>query len=180
MAIHDIYSKRLKKAEGDVPDVYTYDDLPHPLRVQIVQIWEECYGSRIEPVRQVVELLRHEYGFRLLPSNNCFAGMSHQDELINFFLEEKDINKALDAVEQSFKFIANNAFFKKYKPHLVEELNYRFNEHGVGYKFNSLQIIKINSEFVQAGYLCATQLAQVARIQATWQSDRRYTIQRRD
>ena len=33
---------------------------------------------------------------------------------------------------------------------------------------------------VQAGYLCATQLAQVARIPATWESDRRYTIQRRD
>ena len=31
-----------------------------------------------------------------------------------------------------------------------------------------------------AGSVCAAQLAQVARIQATWQSDRRYTIQRRD
>ena len=33
---------------------------------------------------------------------------------------------------------------------------------------------------VQAGSVCTAQLAQVARIQATWESDRRNTIQRRD
>ena len=42
MPIYDIYSKRLRKMEGDVPEVYVYDDLPKPLRVQIVQIWTDC------------------------------------------------------------------------------------------------------------------------------------------
>ena len=45
MPIYDIYSKRLRKMNGDVPEVYVYDDLPNPLRVQIVQIWTECLGN---------------------------------------------------------------------------------------------------------------------------------------
>jgi len=32
----EIYSNCQKKLRGDLPDAYTYDDLPRPLRVQIV------------------------------------------------------------------------------------------------------------------------------------------------
>ena len=32
MAIFDLFSKRQKALRGDVPDVYTYDDLPNSLR----------------------------------------------------------------------------------------------------------------------------------------------------
>ena len=41
MSIFDIFSKRQKKLRGEVPDVYVYDKLPSPLRVQIIQIWEQ-------------------------------------------------------------------------------------------------------------------------------------------
>jgi hypothetical protein len=33
MSILDIFSKRQKKLRGDVPDVYTYDSIPEPLKV---------------------------------------------------------------------------------------------------------------------------------------------------
>ena len=154
MAIHDIYSKRMKKAAGDVPDVYKYDELPSPLRVQIVQLWDtySFYASdyQIHQFNDLAMMLRHEYGVLVLPSKNYHKRMNLRDELINFFLEEKDINKALDAVELSFKLIVDDPNFKEFSPDPVEELNYRFNEHGVGYKFDSQQIIQIDSEFVHS------------------------------
>lgn len=45
MAIFDLFSKRQKRIRGDVPDVYSYDDLPGPLRVQIVHIWTDTLGN---------------------------------------------------------------------------------------------------------------------------------------
>ena len=40
----DLYSYRKKVAEGDTPDVFTYDNLPKPLRIQIIHIWREAIG----------------------------------------------------------------------------------------------------------------------------------------
>ena len=39
VGVFDIFSKRQKKLRGEVPDVYTYDSIPEPLRVQIIHIW---------------------------------------------------------------------------------------------------------------------------------------------
>ena len=48
MPILDIFSKRQKKLRGDVPDVYTYDALPQPLKVQIVHIMLGSLGDAQE------------------------------------------------------------------------------------------------------------------------------------
>ena len=45
MAIVDLYSKRQKRARGEVPDVYVYDNLPQPLRVQIVHIIRDAFSD---------------------------------------------------------------------------------------------------------------------------------------
>ena len=44
MSVWDNYSHRKRVREGDVPDVYTYDELPEKLRVQIVQICRAAIG----------------------------------------------------------------------------------------------------------------------------------------
>jgi len=46
MAIFDLFSKRQKRLRGEVPDIYTYDDIPQSLRVQIVHIIRDCIGER--------------------------------------------------------------------------------------------------------------------------------------
>jgi hypothetical protein len=38
MAIIDVFSKRQKALREGVPDVYQYDQIPQPLRVQIVHV----------------------------------------------------------------------------------------------------------------------------------------------
>lgn len=42
MSVFEIFSKRQKRERGEVPDVYQYEDIPQPLRVQIVHILRDA------------------------------------------------------------------------------------------------------------------------------------------
>ncbi len=44
MPTFDLFSKRRKRAAGEMPDVYTYEIIPEELRVQIVHIWGDAIG----------------------------------------------------------------------------------------------------------------------------------------
>ena len=153
MPIFDIFSKRQKKLRGEMPDIYVYDDLPNPLRVQIVHIWRDKCGSGINlgdaDKQSVSKILCKEYGTLELPS------------LEQFLLEEKDYEKVLDVVELSFRKIEYNQenmrSLHQARPDVysspsdaVEELNSRLKEHGVGYQFTNGQIVRIDSEFIHA------------------------------
>ncbi len=43
MKIFDIFSKRQKRIQGEIPDAYQYETIPHELRVQIVHIWRDLF-----------------------------------------------------------------------------------------------------------------------------------------
>ena len=45
MKIYELFSKRQKRLQGKVPDVYQYEDIPQRLRVQVVHIWEDAFGD---------------------------------------------------------------------------------------------------------------------------------------
>ena len=161
----NIFSKRQMKLRGEYPDVYQYDIVPDNLRVQIIQIWSEilgdqgfCFeenGQEICPIDDIVKKLRREYGeFSLIE-----CPLSSVDELTRFFREVEEVEKALDVVELVFYFL------KTYESHLfidlrhtknvtasaaIEELNLRFNEHGVGYRFVYPSVIRIDSEFIHS------------------------------
>jgi hypothetical protein len=45
MPIFDLFSKRQKRLRGEVPGVYTYDQIPQTLRVQIVHIIRDAKGK---------------------------------------------------------------------------------------------------------------------------------------
>ncbi|MHC5060136.1 MAG: STM4504/CBY_0614 family protein [Planctomycetota bacterium] len=171
MSIWNIFSKRQKQQRGEVPDIYTYDNIPKKLRVQIVHILRDVLGHERESgvnyggypvngeVRKVYcfvrDALRREYGEFCLPGTNTKVPA---EEVLTFILEEPECEKVLDAVELTFK--AVNTIARKYSyreindyseqcDHAIEELNQRFQEHGVGYKFEG-KIIKIDSEFIHS------------------------------
>ena len=176
MAIYDLFSKRQKKLRGEVPDFYVYEDLPESLRVQIVQIWKETLGVyRVTPTvwgreidnpqvedsyRIIVNALRREYGvFQLTKPKSDFEERTYAEELATFFLHERNIEYALDAIELSFHVIDHGTRKWEYLHRddasrkadaAIEELNYRFKEHAVGYQFTSGRIIRIDSELVHA------------------------------
>ena len=163
MAIFDLFSKRQKRARGDVPDVYVYDGLPAQLRVQIVHIITDAFGEdpyggtqAADTYKFVDETLCREYGVFELASRT----KSSQASVFNFFLAEESVERGLDVVEFCFKLI--NTFVReqyryqssptcKSQPDdAISELNSRFAEHGIGYRFESNEIIRVDSEFLHA------------------------------
>jgi hypothetical protein len=163
MSIIDLYSKRQRRARGETPDVYIYDDLPNPLRVQIVHIIRDTFGVDGYSTDYVAraylfvnETLCREYGlFQLSDSQR-----PGRESVINFFLKVQDAERALDVVEMCFRII--DGYIRRtdeYRFHstrkmepddAIAELNDRFKEHGVGYQFESGEIIRVDSEFLHA------------------------------
>jgi hypothetical protein len=169
MAIFDIFSKRQKALRGEVPDVYVYDKIPQPLKVQIVHIWRDALGDESNYNDQyvgtyrayelIVETLCREYGLFSLPGAKDYGTRHYFSELANFLLQQQDSEKILDAVELSFRYVNRVTRTSDYLHRsgaseradtAIEELNARFREHGVGYQFVDDKIIRIDSEMIHA------------------------------
>jgi hypothetical protein len=171
MPTFDLFSKRRKRAAGEVPDVYTYE-ISEDLRIQIIHIWGDAIGrNNDENVRAVyqniVEILRREYGVFALhadthdPNNSNYA----YTELCRFFVDPTGFkktsatDKALDVIELTFRAI--DSYTRNYEylyradaneiaNAAIAELNARFKEHGIGYFYSDRTLGRIDSEFVHA------------------------------
>lgn len=169
MGIYDLFSKRQKKLRGEVPDVYTYDTIPQPLRVQIVHIWTDTLGNSSEYTRGprnvestyrfIVDTLCREYGVFILTKETDIRNRNYLSELANFVLQIQDTEKVLDAIELSFRVIdIETRHYEHLRRHdaskqadnAIQELNSRFQEHGVGFQFIDGKIIRIDSELIHA------------------------------
>lgn len=163
MAIFDLYSKRQKRLRGEVPDVYRYDDLPGTLLNQIVQIWSEVIGASDEYTPAwnlydaIVGVLRREYGvFQLV---KIASVRTPEDELRVFFLASAAGDQQLDVIELTFRAIDTTARENYYQrrnhaarvvDEAIEELNSRFQEHGIGYQYTDGKIIRIDSQLIHS------------------------------
>lgn len=175
MPTFDIFSKRQKRARGELPDVFVYDVLPDRLRVQIMYIIDDTLGDSEKFLMEnavsdlykfIVRAIRREHGVLCLVAENTpgWSYLSRHDrtyyaELRTVLLLEKDVELCLDTIELSFRAI--DTISRKYSylrredsgeraDEAIKELKYRFREHGVGYEFNSGQIIRVDSQFLHA------------------------------
>lgn len=82
MPIFDLFSKRQKRLRGEIPDVYVYDGLPPPLRVQIVHIWKDSFT--LTHYKFIVDTLCREYGVFCLAETNNYE-RDYRKELLKFF-----------------------------------------------------------------------------------------------
>lgn len=160
MVVYDLFSKRKKRVLGKTKDVFTYDAIPEGLRTQIVHIWRDglgvpnTYSYDIgETYETIVDALRREYStFQLHPANR-----GAHEELINWFLTEKDTDRVLDAIELTFIMIeghcSKHGYGGRYQgvavaQQAVEELNVRFREAGIGYQYSDGQIVRVDSQLI--------------------------------
>jgi len=170
MGILDLFSKRQQRIRGEVPDVYVYDKLPNELRVQIVHILKDYLGSPEDAgpysgtmvahaYEFIVNSLCREYGTFQLPGTSQHGHRDYIPELFNFLLSEKNVERVLDAVELSFRVIDTSGRTWDYRHRhnaseeadaALAELNVRFKQHGFGYRFESGEIIRVDSEVVHA------------------------------
>jgi len=149
-----LFFKRQRQARGEVPDVYQYDELPSNLRVQFCHIVEDVlekpHGEMSELAYRVpdmaecvVNLMCREIGiFSLLsqPPVSGYGNRLYTTELMDFILQEADVELVLTAIEMMCKFLEPESRF-------IAELNLRFREHGVGYQFEG-ELIRIDSQYV--------------------------------
>jgi hypothetical protein len=169
MAIFDLFSKRQKRLRGEVPEVYQYDDIPNPLRVQIVHIIRDAIGinkevyGRISRPKETYEFIHEkicrEYGVFTLGKGNY--GENHEENVLNFILQQEETEKVLDVVELTFKYIERyvkeNLHDYKYYTEIkiepddaISELNERFKEHGFGFQFVNGELIRVDSTFLHS------------------------------
>ena len=164
MAVFDLYSKRQKRARGEMPDVYVYDNLPKELRVQIVYIISDAFGEDVYPEvwRRCAKKL-YDYVVSILCREVCVFDLtpfvkSPRDSLFRFFINEENVDRALDVVELCFSLMKDRidgnyrkCTITKINPDdAILELNERFKEHGVGYLFISGEIIRVDSQLLHA------------------------------
>jgi hypothetical protein len=110
-----------------------------------------------EVFKAIHDILCREYGMFYL-SDEARHG-DFQTAVFNFFLKSENIEKALDVIEISFRLVKNVASDREYQLYAdvkiepeeaISELNERFHEHGIGYQFESGDVIRIDSKYVHA------------------------------
>ena len=169
MPIFKTFAKRKQEAENaGKPVVYRYDYLPRAFRVQVTHLWRDVVNAFPDSHRPrlkkaiwgiVHDILAREMGVFELASYPSDVG-DRMEDCTQFLLESNDINQVLSLIELSFRLFDKEAreYIAKHYRGVVEididdvlkELNYRLCEHGIGYQYESEQIIAVNSQYLHS------------------------------
>jgi hypothetical protein len=169
--IYDTFTKRKRlAAKAEQPEVYVYDSVPPELRTQVAYIWRDAIGGYREAGR-------YEWGEEL-PSNArwrvirdmvarergvlSLSGQDHNPgEQCLYALMQGDADSALEIIEASFRLIdgpmrqyddyyRRQTGLKQDPDDAISELNQRFKEHGVGYRYEGGVLVRLDSELLHA------------------------------
>jgi hypothetical protein len=170
MAVFDLFSKReARKRKQGTADVFQYDTLPQPFRVQVIHIlgdaltpWRDSdYCDPLEHApnvwwKQLFDALTREKGVFALSTKrgNPFEQCMH-------YILEAETTDVLDLIELAFRFIERYVrTLDRYErkrwdldaspDDAVAELNARFREHGIGYEFSGGEIVRVDSKYIHA------------------------------
>lgn len=176
MPIFDIFSRRQQRAARQTPDVFTYDEIPHPLRVQILHALDDAtqriYERTIPGYRivgtegedcfaQACLVLRRELGTgRLAEVRRSVRYITDSEtnrlraEFAEFF-QECATEHVLDAIEIVMHLIEDAERRRLLDPEcnsrtVADEINTRFLQHGIGYQYASGQIIVQNNALLHS------------------------------
>lgn len=147
MPVIELFSKRAKKARGEVVDVYQYDEVPVALRNQIMMIVDEIYPNEHEIFSQIVMVLRKEYGVWQLIKNNYkdfYGKHDYRQELYDFVASVNKYEKCLDCIELLLKSLT----YLNQGKSKIAEANHRMLEAGLGYEFSQEQLIRIDNKLL--------------------------------
>jgi hypothetical protein len=156
MGVYETFSKRMKRiSKNGQADVYQYDDLPNPFRVQVIHIWNDALPPTNHLVLEkkdwtlIHDILAREIGV----FNLSRESQTPYKQCAEFFLKA-DTENALDIIELSFlvidRRVRDRYGFNGVAEQTIEELNHRFREHNIGYQFESGKLIRVDSQFVYA------------------------------
>ncbi len=184
---YEIFSKRQKRMQDEIPDTYPSESIPENLRVQVIYIWEKVWGKAHyndyfgmfelselakDAFNSIEMTLREEYGVLSLDADDDpdEDGYDVYRVVRKFLLETEDTDKVMAVIKLSFRYIDQEIRDKFYAPNddeldeifgtsrrdishdgispdeAIDLLNRRFREHSVWYKYESGQIVKVDSQ----------------------------------
>jgi hypothetical protein len=164
--IFETFSKRQKRMQNaGKQDVYRYDDVPPPFRVQVIRIWESSLGNyyRNDGYEtattcfwdEIHNTLSKELGIFTLSRN-----ASNRADGCKDFILACSTSEALDIVDMSFRVVEKVRNLDSFQRTLakitqrpdeaIKELNDRFREHGLGYQYADGRLDRIDSQFARA------------------------------
>jgi hypothetical protein len=173
MGILETFSKRQKRLQkAGQQDIYQYDTIPAPFRMQVLHIWKTAFGKFYLPGE-------FSFGVRSSPANKFWiflhdslarelgvgvlAGDPFDEPKVRCqkFLFEADTSGVLDIIEFSFRIIdrgvrdmdnyaTSEAEITQDPDSAIEELNHRFREHGIGYQYADGILVRLDSQFAHA------------------------------
>jgi hypothetical protein len=169
----ELYSiKKAREERESKPVIYRYD-IPREFRVQVIYIWNDAIGSYKERRalyrnlstpnelwdmnwfwNSLVNELSRTYGLL-----NLGSGESNSKELCTNYLLKADTEKVLDMVLLSFHWIDTKIRtlsesqmkwygLSKTPDEAIAELNHRFRQHSLGYRYENGQIVRIEDEYL--------------------------------
>lgn len=151
MSSYIMFSKRTKQAaQAEQPDVYQYDELPGEFREQVIHIWKRAMppDDVFDVWRGIHDDLAEEHGLA------CLGDGSPDGAVREYFRTVDEVGKALDVIERTFRELSAESIFlgeATQKPEdAIEQLNDRFREHSIGYRYETGQIVRVDSQYVHA------------------------------
>lgn len=159
MSIYDLYSKRNKKPIG----VFTYDELPEKLKVQIVHLWTNFYNQLSEDYKEKIwkaihSILAEEFGKKALLEDDLRR--FYDSYRVEYYFEKiATLDESLDIIETVFQFMkkAKEVYRQMYYQELqlryepeqaIKDLNTRFFENAVGFSLEQGKIIRLDNELL--------------------------------
>ncbi len=172
MRVWNLFSKREKERRGEITDVFAYDTIPYGLRVQIVLIITDAIGEDKDSLARnpIAKPIFEECKAILAREHKSFVlfenARSLEDEILNYFLKEQDVNKVIDIIEIFFTSIDKTVRNTPNYAHLttskitpddaIGELNVRFKENAVGYQFAGGEIVRLDSTYMHSEIVLPT------------------------
>ncbi|MAM40229.1 MAG: hypothetical protein CL949_17410 [Erythrobacter sp.] len=168
MAIFELYSKRQADAEKSAnADVYQYDSIPKPLRIQVQQIALEgignvgSYGGYSDRDRdndiwaEIETIYLREKGL------DQIAGGEFAGSRVLAYMRECRTLDWLDFLEllctglqvmggHDKHYARQNWGVGTTGQEAVDEINYRMRQAGVGYQIEDTQVVRVDSQYVHA------------------------------
>ena len=172
MPVPKLFSYRKQLDEGNVPDVYVYDDLPKKLRIQIVHIWRKAIGPyHVYSGMEFSDISANNEGWEAIEKivaegHGVFELSDRQSRNVaqrceDYLLRHGSIDETIDLIEVSFRYIDRIVGgLPDYKlqrlgitlsaSEAINHLNERFRRAGVGYQFESGCMVRVDSDFVHS------------------------------
>jgi hypothetical protein len=176
MPVFETYASRVAAAKAEAPEVYTYHQLPPFLREQISQIFTDCIGpgwrvssyqfgssppnanKEWEAIFAVMRKEVESFGKSVLPNDPRYA----YGQCINYIKISGDLDGILSLVAICGLMMIRLSGSDPWGHRRADrgatadpaeglvELNQRFLRAGVGYQFESGEIIRVDSQYVHA------------------------------